>query len=372
MRGDAQRARVVRELLTSALRDPVRVVELTPARLDLLLRVARRCRLLGRLAADLRSLQLIDALPAVASDQLQSALVAAEARQRVARWELDRVAWALEGMEDVPVVALKGCAYVLAGLPNSSGRLFADIDLLVPEPDLTLVEERLLGRGWQAKELTPYDERYYREWAHELPPLIHSERGVELDLHHGILMRTARLKPPSGMLFETATPVPGTRHKVLAPVDMVLHAIVHLFYGGEMDDALRELVDIDSLLRHFAGTEPGFWERFVARAEALSLWRPAFYGLRYATQLLGTPVPANILQASMAGRTPAAARWLMDRLVPLSLFPQHPDHPNAGADVARKLAYVRSHWVKMPPAKLIPHLARKAWVHRRLQSDQHP
>jgi hypothetical protein len=369
---DAQSARAVRELLTTALRDPARVVELPPAELDLLLRAARRCRLLGRLASDLQSLRLMQSLPPTAVDQLQSALIAADAQSRVARWELNRIAWALEGLEEVPVVALKGCAYVLAGLPNAAGRLFADIDLLIPEPDLHAAEERLLRCGWQAKALTPYDEQYYREWAHELPPMVHSERGAELDLHHRIVMRTARLQPAPHLLFEAARTVAGSRYKVLTPVDMVLHAMVHLFYGSEMDDALRDLVDIDDLLRQFAAAEPGFWEQFVPRAESLGLCRPAYHGLRYASQLLGTPVPANVLQASTAAAVPSGARWMMDRIVPLSLFSGHPDRPDVRADLARMFAYVRSHWVKMPPTMLIIHLARKFWTRQRLQFGRHP
>jgi hypothetical protein len=359
---DAQGARALCNLLTAALRDPALVVELTSVELDLLLRVARRCRLLGRLASDLQSLALMQSFPPTAVDQLQSALIAADAQSRMARWELNRIAWALEGLEDVPVVALKGCAYVLAGLPNAVGRLFADIDLLVPEPDLHAVEERLLRRGWQAKELSPYDERYYREWAHELPPLVHSERGVELDLHHGILMRAARLRPASPLLFEPTRAMPGSRYKVLAPVDMVLHAMVHLFYGSEMDDALRELVDIDDLLRFFAANEPGFWEQFWSRTTALGLERPAFYALRYSTRLLGTPVPKALLASSLDGAPAAPLLRFMDWLVPRALFPQHPEASSRRTELARWLLYVRSHWVKMPPLMLARHLSHKLYV----------
>ena len=44
----------VRQLLDAALQTPEKVVELSAADLDLLLRVARRVRLLGRLAVDLQ------------------------------------------------------------------------------------------------------------------------------------------------------------------------------------------------------------------------------------------------------------------------------------------------------------------------------
>ena len=357
-------AAVVRGLVLAALRDPCTVPALPTAHLDLTLRLMRRARLLGRLAWRLRQAGALEAQPPVVADQLQSALVISEARARAARWELNRLAWALDDLRDVPLVAMKGCAYLLAGTPNANGRLFADVDLLVPEADLPAVELRLHGRGWMGKELAPYDDLYYRRWTHELPPMTHVEREVEVDLHHSILMRTARLKPAPALLFEAARQVPGSRYKVLAPVDMVLHSIVHLFYGGEMDDALRELVDIDDLLSHFSASEPGFWKEFWPRAEMLDLERPAYYGLRYARVLLGTPVPDEALAAARAGAPSAPVRWLMDRLLPRALLPDHPDYPNRITELARLLLFVRSHWVKMPPLMLVRHLAFKFYIRR--------
>jgi len=353
---------VVRRLVLEALRNPCGVVALPAGELDLTLRLVRRARLLGRLAWQLRDGGLLEAQPAVVADQLQSALVVAESRARAARWELDRIAWALERVPDVPLVAMKGCAYLLAGTPNAAGRTFSDVDLLVPEADLPAVEGRLREQGWQSKELTPYDERHYRIRSHELPPMTHVEREVEVDLHHNILMRTARLKPAPALLFEAARPVPGSRFKVLAPVDMVLHAMVHLFYGGEMDDALRELVDIGDLLRHFGEHEPGFWEGFWPRAEELDLARPAFYGLHFAWQLLGTPVPDVVVEASREGAPGDSSLWLMDWSVPRALFPQWSASTNRAAPLARLLLYVRSHWVKMPTLMLVSHLAYKSYA----------
>ena len=289
----AGQQRLARTLVLAALRDPLSVPALPPPDLDLTLRLMRRLRLLGRLAWQLRAAGVLDSLPDVVTDQLLSALVLCESRVRSARWELDRVAWALRDRGEVPLVALKGCAYLLACTPNSLGRTFADVDLLVPEDHLPSVEKRLRDYGWAGKEVTPYDDLYYRRWAHELPPMLHAEREVEVDLHHGILMRTARLKPSPVLLFESAREVQGSPYKVLAPADMVLHAIVHLFHGGEMDDALRDLVDIDELLRHFGATEAGFWSTFWGRAEALDLARPAYYGLRYARGDPGYPDPSE-------------------------------------------------------------------------------
>jgi hypothetical protein len=346
--------------VVTAVADPASLLGLPPAELDLLLRLIRRVRLLGRVAWDLRAQGLIERFPLAAQDQFESALVAAAARHRVGLWELDRIHWALDGLALTgPIVVLKGCAYALAGTPNARGRMFSDVDLLVAEADLPGVESRLKQRGWRAKELTPYDDHYYRAWAHELPPLTHGERQVELDLHHNLLMRTARLKPQADLLLQASRRVAGSSFRVLAPVDMVLNAIVHLFYGGEMDDALRELGDIDLLLRHFVATEPGFWEQFWPRTETLDLARPAFYGLRYAGRFLGTPVPTAVLRAAQAGAPSAVVVRVMDAIVERSLFPRPFEGRDPVGSLARGTAFLRSHWVKMPASMLVRHLSLK-------------
>ncbi len=87
--------RNVRDLLGRALRDPTAFTEMSTADLDLTIRTARRVRLLGRLAVDLQECGVFDGLPQVAKDQMQSALILAESRARLANWELDRIVWAL-------------------------------------------------------------------------------------------------------------------------------------------------------------------------------------------------------------------------------------------------------------------------------------
>lgn len=362
---------LVRARVLGLLRDPGSIARLTASELDLGLRVMRRARLLGRLAWQLREQGFPDALPRTALDQLLSALVSVEAYQRVARWELDRLAWALPDVPEVPVVALKGCAYLLAGLPNARGRSFADVDLLAPRARLGAVEARLKEHGWQGAELSPYDERYYRTWAHELPPMRHAERDFEVDLHHNIVMTTARFRPPAELLLQASRIVPGSRFRVLAPVDMVLHAMTHLMYGDDLADALRELVDIDEMLRHYGTHEPGFWPAFWPRATQLQLMRPAFYGLRYARRWLDTPVPEAVMQASHSTAPPAWTVAAMDRLVPLALLPPHPDRPARRIGLARQLLYLRSHWVRMPAALLVRHLAHKLAMRRGGADDEH-
>jgi hypothetical protein len=135
-----------------------------------------------------------------------------------------------------------------------------------------------------------------------------------------------------------------------------------------MADKLRDLVDNADLLGHFAGADPAFWDRLVGRARQLGLERPAFYGLRYAGQLLDCPVPESVMSAIETWGPPALVRRLMDRLTANALFPPHPDESAPVAVAAsRRLLYVRSHWIRMPPWLLVYHLSYKFVVTRVLR-----
>ncbi|MBK1617406.1 hypothetical protein CKO42_02830 [Lamprobacter modestohalophilus] len=357
-------------LLIGALRRPADLPHLSLTDWDLLLRLARRTQLLGRLEADLAQLELLDRIPERAGNHLRAARNLVAHRQTRLTWEADRVVWALRGL-DLHIVALKGVAYMLAGLPAARGRLAVDVDLLVPEEQLPSVEQRLLERGWMREKLDPYDDQYYREWMHEIPALRHRERETEVDIHHRILPRTSRLQPDPVLLFQQTRAVPGSPIRVLGPQDMILHALVHLFHEGDPKEGLRlrDLVDVADLLRHF-GQEPGFWEALVPRAEQLQLGRPLYYGLVFSRQLLGTEIPDTVAQRAQS----AAPSWLVQRamgwLVPRAILPTHPDQSDPIAALARWAMYLRAHWLRMPPGLLFQHLARKTW--RRVQTTLQP
>ena len=63
---------------------------------------------------------------------------------------------------------------------------------------------------------------------------------------------------------------------------------------------------------------------------------------------------------------------LMARLLAVALEPSPPHTRGAGEALARWLLYVRSHWLRMPPHLLVPHLVRKAWMRRFPPSAEAP
>jgi hypothetical protein len=273
---------------------------------------------------------------------------------------------ALEGL-GAPVLLLKGSAYVAADLPAASGRVFSDVDIMVPKAALPQAEAMLMQGGWLTTHLDAYDQRYYREWMHELPPMQQLQRGTTIDVHHTILPETARLRPDPRKLFERARPLPDHDGLfTLCATDMVLHSMTHLFVNDDMSHALRDLSDLDLLLRHFGGSEPGFWDILPERARELDLARPLYYGLRYTRLLLQTPVPESTLAAAHDGGPGQPLRGLMDMIWRRALRPLHPriQPPLTGA--ALGALYLRGHWQRMPPLLLARHLTVKALgLHRR-------
>jgi hypothetical protein len=350
-----------RETLLRVVRDPLQLLELQGPVLDVALRQLRRAKLLGRVGEQLHAAGRLHELPVRLRDQLQSARCVAHARARLVRWEMLQLSRILEPHAGRPVVVLKGGAYLLQNLPLAAGRILTDVDLLVPEFQLDATEARLRSAGWESAPMNDYDQRYYREWTHEIPPLRHAEREIEVDVHHSIIQRTSRFQTRAALLLERVQAAGTGGLLVLSPLDQVLHAMTHLFASGEMDDAVRELVDIDALLRHFAALDSGFWLMLPERARELDLHRPAIYALRYCRRWLHTPVPESTLRA-LHGLAPAwPVRSCMDLLVPHALFPRHPDLPSRFSSIARALLLARSHFIRMPPGLLFRHLAIKAW-----------
>jgi hypothetical protein len=238
--------------------------------------------------------------------------------------------------------------------------MFHDVDILVPRDRLPQVEAALMLHGWATTHHDAYDQRYYREWMHELPPMRHVTRGTIVDVHHAILPLTARLRFDGTKLLQAARPASGDRRfMVLAPADMVLHSAVHFVYNEELAQGLRDLADIDALLAHFGAAEP-FWRELAERADELGLQRPLFYALRYATRFFGSRVPPAVAAGFRRGVPSRGLRAWMDTLFMRALRAGHPYADDALAPAARLLLYVRAHWLRMPPLLLVRHLTTKA------------
>jgi len=329
------------QILVDALADPQTALTLDADGLTGLIVMARAEQLLGSLAYRLEGLPLPPAACLILADARRSA-----EQQRVqAMWEGEMARRALAPL-GVPVVLLKGTAFAAAGLSPSVGRSIGDLDILVPRQHLDTVEAALLDAGWEWVKDDPYTQLYYKQWMHELPPLIHRERDRMIDVHHTILPLTATPTPDAAALIAASVPLENGL-RILAPADMLVHAAVHLFADGDMAGGLRNLWDIDRLLRDHHD-EPGFWEILAERARLHQVEAAIRRAVRQSHALYRTPAPESWRAWSA-----------FDSIVRRRLLARD-EWGRATRPFTRFGIYIRSHLLRMPPLMLARHLWIKA------------
>jgi len=326
--------------LVDALRDPE---NFQTSDWSGLITAARAEQLLGSLAFRLEGRPV----PERAASILAGARREAAQQRTQALWEAEMARRACEGLS-VPLILLKGTAFHAAGLDAAVGRSVGDLDLLVPRARIEEVEAALIDAGWERiKPADGYDDLYYRRWMHELPPLVHRDRDRMADVHHTILPPTARPTPDAAALIADSIAI-DSGVAILSSPDMIVHAAAHLFADGDLAGGLRNLWDIDRLLRQF-GAEPGFWQVLATRARLHQLTAPVALALRLSARLFATPVDAGI-----AGRARPSDRLFEARLLARDNWGR-PTRP-----LLRFAFYLRSHWLRMPPLMLARHLLVKA------------
>lgn len=336
--------------LFAALREPAAMANLSGTAWNALIRAGRAERLLGTIATLAHETGVFARLPASVRAVLTDEAEITAFDQRFTAWEVDRARHALSNL-GVPVVLLKGAAYLHAGLPAARGRRIGDLDILVPRGAIADVEAALTRHGWTPAKDDAYDNSYYRNWMHEIPPLVHGERGGVIDVHHTILPLTARLTPDAARLVETSVMLEdGLR--VLGPAEMLLHAAAHCAYDGEFEGGARNLWDIHQLTAHFS-VDPDFWADLECAARHHQLAVPLARSLRLARHLYGTGFPDEL-----RGRTDLVDLLALRKLHGRDAYGKQTAMPS------HRLLYIRGHWLRMPPLLLARHLTRKYLARR--------
>lgn len=321
---------------------------------DLAIRQGRSAGLLGTVHHLLRVDDLLEHVPERPRVHLEAAHRIAARHREVTQWEVFELYRLMERI-GVPMIVLKGAAYVVANLDAANGRLFGDVDVMVPRGAMRDVERALGRAGWVQDNQNAYDDRYYRRWMHEIPARRHIQRGTVLDVHHNILPLTARNKPQANALWRADVRLKNFEDLyVLSREDMLLHTASHLFCNGEFDRGLRDLFDFLRLAREFS-LDPQYWINVTERARILDLVKPLGYAVRYVNCLFNASIPTPVLPfpASSGSR-------LMDALFIRGLTPNHSSVHDAWTRLALLGLYVRGHYMRMPFHLLLPHLLYKA------------
>jgi len=356
-----------------ALNDPALAAAWSLPEWDTVVRTARRLRLLARLAETLEAAGQLQAVPAPAQRLLRAEMQLSRWRTTITVWALQRVGAALAD-GGYPVVLLKGGAYLGQDLPIARGRLPSDLDILVPHRHLAAAQRRLADWGWEETPMDEHDQRYYREWSHEVPPMQHPVHPVELDLHHNILPPVARTNVDADRLLQRLRPSRWAPWSVFDPADQMLHSASHLFLDAEPRDRVRDLVDLDGLARHFGQRDgqinDNFWAGLADRSRELGLQEPLAQAVHFMQRWFDTPMPeAFVRQVQHAGPGTLRRAWLHP-LMARVLTPTHPDTlPPWTQDFAATVVLARYHRNRLPLHLLLPHLWRKWRMRQRAEAD---
>lgn len=323
--------------LLAGTRSPARVA---PRHWSAVISVARAEALVGTLAFAMEGAELPENVAVLFAAVRTSAAVARDQ----ALWEAEMARRALAPL-GIPFILLKGTAYAAADLRCSRGRQIGDLDILVADADLARAEGALIAAGWEWVKEDAYDDTYYRQHMHELPPLIHKRRDRMIDVHHNILPRTHRSSPDATAILARSRPL-ANGFVVAGPADMACHCAAHLLADGDLQGGLRNLWDFHCLVEDFGGAEPGYWDDLAQCAAQHGIDGPVRRAARLANQLFRTHIPPG--WAGNNGRDKYFQYHLLAR-------------DNWGREKSRGLRfafYVRSHWLRMPPVMLARHL----WV----------
>jgi hypothetical protein len=151
-------------------------------------------------------------------------------------------------------VLLKGLAYLSAGVYSDPGaRYLLDLDLLVPEEQLSSAVRQLMDSGYQQDET----DRFVRFRHHHAP--LH--RGsVMLEIHHRLGLGPGASILPAKAVLESATAaeMDGVRVRIPSPTHLMTHLIIHSQmlhpYNERIWPPVRAMYDLVELQRRFSGS----------------------------------------------------------------------------------------------------------------------
>jgi hypothetical protein len=353
-------AKESRILLLKTWCDPKSALVLTISQQNILIRQSISASICAQLWKKLVLLNATSNFCEKAKLHFLSAELIADRQVDQGNYEIAKLA-SLAVKENLDLTLLKGAAYIAKKLPNASGRLYSDIDLLVPKKELNLAESELMLQGFRRTEIDDYNEEYYRKWMHEIPPLRHNTRSVVLDLHHNILPLTVKSTPDITYLHQDAVNL-SCGFKTLSNVDMLLHCAVHLFHEGEFEKGLRDLIDLDFLFRHFSDENTGFQFELLNRAKQLGLTYNLFLATYFCKLVLNTEFEDNYWSEIMK-YSPSKLKLLFLENSFKEIFTAHHSTCETWCfRAARTLLYMRGHLIRMPLKLLIPHLFKKSMM----------
>jgi hypothetical protein len=235
------------------------------------------------------------AVPADLQQVAERRYFATAVRNRNRSIELGKVLTILERAE-VDVLPVKGVALDELVYGSAAPRTFDDLDVLVRRADLERARAALAELGYRGRPVPRFEEVDHRFHDVQLFRAIGgSQQCLEV---HWDLWPSSRFDSIVDDLWQRARRerVAGVETRVLSDEDTLLHLAVHRTSSALR---LRFVCDVAELVRRRQGTID--WDALEQRATSIQARVALHMVLSLARELLGAPVPAEILAGTRPG-----------------------------------------------------------------------
>lgn len=344
------------DLVIQLFKEPKLAASLSLEQWQRIILILRHHQLLARYADRFSALGLFEKLPEYCQHHFNNALIIARNQSVQVFFEARELVKNI-GEDVESLIFLKGAGYTLSRHPVGQSRIYNDIDVLVDKQSLKKLEQKLFFLGWVAETLSDYDERYYRKWSHEIPPLRHSQRGTVIDVHHNIVpLISGRAPNVSALRSQKLMSLDG--YSTLSQSAMTLHSTVHLFFNEDMTKGYRDLIDLHILMSECVSHT--YWTDLIELAKETNFERELYLACRYTSIMFGTVIP-EIVSLSLKPVSAIKLR-ILDFMFMRILTPAHPYAKPRFYALAEFMVLIRGHYLKMPLPILAYHLCSKSLV----------
>lgn len=344
-------------LLIELITDPKNAFSLNVEQWCGLVALSRQIGFLPFLYQSAVDIGILEELPQSVKSQLVSAQLELTKQHDSVIWHFEQL---LErNPPSVKVALLKGAAYILGKKKNAKFRLISDIDLLVEKKSLAEAEFWLFLNGFAVSTSDEYDDYYYRQWMHELPPFVSAKSGLVVDLHHNILPISSKRHIDAKLLFENAKSIPPNCY-LPCDEDLIIHAGVHLIQDSVFNRTLRDLCDQYWLLEDYVKPEKNT-DKLLERAYMLGLNVDLAKNLELMQRILNrslTHTEERFVRQNLR-RLPT---WPIERSCYLIMLRQPTlSQWSVKHRIASSYLFAKSHFIKMPIKLLVKHTLVKSY-----------
>ena len=347
-------AKLTTENIIDVIKSPETLAHFSLAQWNDLVFILRKEKLLARVYLLLSEQSLLHIIPEPALRHFSNAVKMSTKQAIIAKSEAEKLSSSLSDKARY-IVFLKGVAYSLSNSPAALGRIYADIDIVVPKESLKSIEEFLTVFGWYSEELDDYDEHYYRQWAHEIPPMCHSSRGTVLDIHHNLV------PPVSGKHIDIESFIENYREEVggvtvLSEPAKFFHSAIHLFFNDDMTSAFRDMTDLYLITKSQSSS---FYVDLLNIIDDYGFEKECMLALYFLQTGYDVVFPQSVITRLVEFKK-KSNRWEL-RLLARLIAPKHKLLVQGESRLVQFLGEMRGHWLKMPMHILFYHTGMKFW-----------